>query len=232
MKKLLTISNTRHLSISFWRTVFLTFVGMTLALAFWTATTPVAKAREMTPRDMIQAQLPQGKTLANATKPQVLSAVCSAIKKYRRDAAQIVRTAAEARRDLLKEIERRAFECAGTDDAALIRGVVDGLIAAFPDEAAAIRDLAIQLAPSVMGGGSTVGSASEGNFNNDSPSNQNPPPGSLGGGGGGFNPEEGRCIVCHNGHEIRVPCSKLTQYLTNHPGDKAGPCQPTPTKNQ
>jgi hypothetical protein len=50
-----------------------------------------------------------------------------------------------------------------------------------------------------------------------------------------------KCEVCHNGtnpHTVIVPCHKVNNYLSTHPGDYAGPCQgvspekppkPTPT---
>jgi hypothetical protein len=65
----------------------------------------------------------------------------------------------------------------------------------------------------------------EGNFANP-PANINPPPGTTGGGAGG-----NICLVCHNGHEIQISCSDLESYLKAHPGDFAGPCQPTPVTN-
>jgi hypothetical protein len=36
------------------------------------------------------------------------------------------------------------------------------------------------------------------------------------------------CEVCHNGknpHTVVIPCHKVNNYLANHPGDYAGPCQ-------
>jgi hypothetical protein len=45
----------------------------------------------------------------------------------------------------------------------------------------------------------------------------------------------GKCIVCHNEHnfhEISIPCDQVDKYLTNHPGDHAGPCQVTSVTNK
>ena len=36
------------------------------------------------------------------------------------------------------------------------------------------------------------------------------------------------CTVCHNGsnpHTVIISCKNVSQYLANHPGDYAGPCQ-------
>jgi cytochrome c551/c552 len=37
-----------------------------------------------------------------------------------------------------------------------------------------------------------------------------------------------KCQVCHNTknpHTIEISCKNVAQYLANHPGDYAGPCQ-------
>jgi hypothetical protein len=37
-----------------------------------------------------------------------------------------------------------------------------------------------------------------------------------------------KCQVCHNSknpHTIIISCKNVAQYLANHPGDYAGPCQ-------
>jgi hypothetical protein len=57
-------------------------VGLALGFAFWTMTAPVAKAREMMPVEMIQSKLPSAKTLVTASKPEVLFAVCGAIREW------------------------------------------------------------------------------------------------------------------------------------------------------
>jgi hypothetical protein len=44
-------------------------------------------------------------------------------------------------------------------------------------------------------------------------------------------PDQEKCIVCHNNHEISIPCSETDKYLTDHPGDTRGGCQATPVTN-
>jgi hypothetical protein len=42
------------------------------------------------------------------------------------------------------------------------------------------------------------------------------------------NAKKEKCQVCHNGknpHTIEISCKNVSQYLANHPGDYAGPCQ-------
>jgi len=188
---------------------------------------------------MVEENLPQGQTMANAKKPDLLSAVCAAIKKNRQNAPQIVRAAAEARREWAKDIERSAFRCVGTRDCALLGRIVDALVAANPDEAAALTELAMQLAPGCAsafgaGDGKAVVDRGEdvddGNFSN-APGNHNPPPGSIGGGGAS---QGGRCQVCHvddNGRRrtLTISCNAVPRHLRH--GDTEGPCPVTPTQN-
>jgi hypothetical protein len=41
-------------------------------------------------------------------------------------------------------------------------------------------------------------------------------------------PAADKCEVCHNDknpHTVTIPCNQVDKYLSNHPGDYAGPCQ-------
>lgn len=222
------------------RSTAVLIIGLALAFAFWSATAPMSVAQGMTPTRMIEANLPQGETLENATKPQLLAAVCAAIRKNRGSAPQIVRAAVAARREWTSDIVRTAFNCAGTDDCNLLGRIYRAAIAANPDDASALTDLATSLAPACAGsfqrdgkdtfhdGKDTFqeGARDEGNFGNP-PGNLIPPPGSIGGGGG-----QGNVIaICHNGHTIFVSPQGAENLLRTHPGDYLGPCNVTPTCN-
>src|SRR5947209_240145 len=76
MQKLLTAWNGGPWFDELLKPAFVLSVGLALGFAFWTTTAPVAKAREMTPAEMIQSKLPSAKTLVTASKPEVLLAVC------------------------------------------------------------------------------------------------------------------------------------------------------------
>lgn len=208
-------------------------IGLALGIAFWTATAPAAKAKEVTPTEMIQSQLPPTKTLMTAAKPAVLSAVCRAVRKWRNDAPQIVRTATGARSEFASDIVSEAIRCLGErPDCHLTGQIVAAALAVHPDASATIVEQALQLAPDChaaierAAGGRGAG---EGGFSNQS-SNQNAPPGSLGGGAGGGHQE---CVVCHNVQNnprtLTIDCNALQAHL-NH-GDYEGPCQPTPVTN-
>ena len=242
MKKLLTVSKGEHFAARVRRTLGVLLIGLGLSMALWVATTPVANAQDR-PADqmslnfvrMIEANLPQGQTMANASKQNLLNAVCAAIKKNRRSAAQIVRAAAEARQQWSKDIQRAAFNCVGTgrNNCDLLGDIYDALIAANPEDANEITELAVQLAPECAGsfqGRPGDVDEGEGNFGN-APGNQNPPPGSIGGGGGS---QSGRCQVCHtsgNGKRqtLTISCNAVPAHLGH--GDTEGPCPVTPTQN-
>ena len=233
MKKLMVI-NTDHLFGRFLRSAVVLFIGIALGFVFWTATAPVAKAaRDMTPADMIQSKLPTPKTLMSATKPEVLSAVCGAVKKWRTDAAQIARTAAGARKEIAGDIVASAISCLGEHPNCDLTGqIVAAGLAANPDGSANIMELALQSAPDCYAAieRAAGGERGEGGGFTDPPSNQNPPPGTTGAGAG-----QEKCIVCHNPHnyhEIEIPCDQVDKFLKNHPGDYRGRCQATPPKNR
>jgi len=196
------------------------------------ATAPVAKAKEITPTEMIQSKLPATKTLMTAGKPEVLSAVCGAIKKWKNDAAQIVRTAAGARRELAGDVVSEAIRCMREHPDCNITGqVVAAGLAANPEESASIMEKALQLAPDCQtqieqaaGGGEGEGATAS------QSSNQNAPPGTLGAGAGGGHQA---CVVCHNVQHnpqtLTIDCNALPAHLAH--GDYEGPCQATPVQN-
>lgn len=219
------------------------FVASLLFAGFWVGTLPLASAREMTPAEILQSKLPPPKTLANATKQELLNAVCAAVRSQPAAGAQIVRAAVEARKAAAAEIVAEAIGCAkGPQNCALTGELVNAAIAASPDQAAAIVERATAAAPDCRGAieqalhnsggarGENIGGEAEG-FGS-APVNQNPPPGTFSAGGGGFNPQADKCTVCHNGHEISIPCAQVEKYLSNHPGDTLGACQVTSTTNR
>jgi hypothetical protein len=181
----------------------------------------------MTPARMIEESLPQGRTMASASKPQFLAAVCSAVKKFRNAAPQITRAAIEARGPWREDIIRTVVRCMGTRDCAALGRILNALNSAYPDDASATTQLFIEAAPGCTSAfGQGQGGDDEGVYGN-APGNQNPPPGSIGGGGG-----QGNVIaICHNGRTIFVSPRGAENHLQNHPGDTLGPCPVTPNQN-
>lgn len=233
MKKLLMVSHGEHFSVAALRSAFVFLIGVALASTFSVATVPIAQAADMTPTQMIQSQLPQGKTIANATKTEFLSAVCAAVKKFREVAPAITKAAINAHPEWRRELLRTVITCLGTDDCDLIAAAVAAAVQVFPDDANGLIELAIQLVPNCRDAiGQLPGGGGAGIFT-EPPMNQNPPPGTIGGGGGGgFNPEDTRVTVCDNAVNVIVLASQLAAYLTAHPGASVGTCVVTPVTNQ
>lgn len=208
----------------FTRAAICIFSGVALGAILWTATAPMANAREMNAAEMLQAKMPAHKMVATGTKPEVLDAVCAAVRQWRKAAPQIVRAAVLARHEFAGDIVNTAITCLRRDqvDCALFHDLLRAAIEVDPDEAARFTDEFTRLAPD-------CGGAEGADFSGNGADNVNPPPGSVGGGGGA---SRSLCQVCHNGHEIRIPCDQVPKYLRHHPGDNAGACTVTPTQNQ
>jgi hypothetical protein len=233
MKKLLMVCHGEHFSVAALRLAFVFLIGVALASTFSVATAAIAQAADMTPTQMIQSQLPQGKTIANATKTEFLSAVCAAVKKFREAAPAITKAAINAHPEWRRELLRTVITCLGTDDCNLIASGVAGAIEVFPDDADGLIELAIQLAPDCHGAIGQLPPGSGPDLLTNPPDNLNPPPGTLGGGGaGGVNPEDTKITVCDNGVNVIVVASQAAGYLSAHPGASVGTCVVTPVTNQ
>lgn len=238
MKKMLTVAYAGHFFTQTARTCAV-FVILALGFGFWTAMTPIAKAREMTPTEMIESKLPEGKTLVTAAKPELLSAVCAAVKQWREAAARIVKTAVEAHQPWGKDIVATAIRCLpGQINCDMIVAIASAAVATDPDDAADIVEMIIHLYPECRAiierdlKGDVIPPIEDvktGADIDDFPPNVNPPPGSIVGGRGG-GPEE-TLTVCDNGLNVQVPRSLLDDYLATHPGSSVGACQPTPVTN-
>jgi hypothetical protein len=234
MKKLYTAATNRGIA-SGWKTGLSLAVGLVLAASFWLASGPLVNAAaQMTPAEMIQAKLPAPKTLANAEKPEVLSAVCGAVRNWKKDAPQIVRTAAGARKEIAGDIVAEGIRCLGDrPNCDLVGQIVSAGLSANADAAAIIVEAALQLAPGCRSAIEHItGGEGEGGFTNP-PSNQNAPPGSSGA-SGSAGLGQTKCTICHNPnnyHEIEIPCDQSDKFLADHPGDYRGPCQATPPAN-
>lgn len=199
-----------------------------LATGFWLASAPLAKAA--TAAEMLQSNLPAKTTLATAPRSDVLSAVCKSITSNRNDAADIVRAAAGARKDLSSDIVSQGVQCTnngtGGADCGLVQRILHAGTEADPNNAAKLTETVLALAPGCVldsKDGKDVPAEGPGN----TIANINPPPGSSTGGGGSTG-----CSVCHNGHVVTVACHTLDDYLREHPGDTSGPCETTPDRNQ
>jgi hypothetical protein len=229
MKKLLAVAN-GGMPAPLLRTTFTLLLGMALGSGFWLATLPMAKAAaQMTPAEMIQSKLPTGKTIATATDAELMEGVCKSIRQWPKEAPLIVRTAAGAKKNLRSDILCMAVRCAREKhvvDCSWITDILRDWIKEDPSDANRLTEMGLQCAPDCRDAlQASLGQQGEGSFANP-PSNINAPPGSVGGGAGG-----NVCIVCHNGTEVQIGCADVSNYLSSHPGDTAGPCGTTPITN-
>ena len=218
MKKMLTVTNDAYFVA---RTSVVLVIALALGFGFWTALTPVAKAQQMSATEMIESKLPHGKTMLTATKSELLSAVCGAVKQWPDAARQIVKAGIDAKRPWARDIVQTATRCARGDGKALpceaIAAILNAAVAADPEDASGITEMVIRLYPDCRNdfkGGPPL--PPEGTFINP-PIDVNPPPGSVGGGAG----EVARCVVCHNDnnpHEITIPCSQVPRVSPASPG--------------
>jgi hypothetical protein len=235
MKNLLSSCRRGHFS-TILRPALITSLGSASAFLFCVAIVPGLNGKEVTPAEMIQSKLPKTKTLGDATKSEVLSAVCAAVTSWPNEAPQIVRTAAGARKEISSDIIDKSIRCLrpdpkdGTLNCDLVGQTVAAGISADPDKASNIIDVATQLAPACRDAIESAGTPAEGPVGN-GPSNLNPPPGSLGG-GADADPLKKTVTICDNGQNVQISGPKTQGYLGSHPGSRLGACQATPGINR
>jgi hypothetical protein len=212
----------RPLASAVWTTPLLLAMSLSLAATFWIACIPMADGAAITPAEMIKANLSHSQSLASAPKADILSAICKAVRKNQKEAPDIVRTAAGARKELTADILKTAVSCLKEDkadlDCDLARSTLQEAIAVNGDQADSLTELFIQLTPTC------VESPGEGPDVNVSTV--------TGTAGGGPLPSTDTCSVCHANQSIQVNCADLNNYLRKHPGDTAGACEATPNANR
>ncbi|MGZ5553846.1 MAG: hypothetical protein ACXWHF_09425 [Chthoniobacterales bacterium] len=230
MKKMLMVSNGEHFAARFIKATAIMLIGLALGTAFWVATVPSAQAAGESGAQMIAAQL-HGKTIQNASKAELIAAVCAALKSPGANPAAIMQAAVAAHQGWRNDLLRGVFDCVGKDNCALLGQILRGARAGSPSNAAGLTDLATQLAPdcaSAFGAGTPGGGGEgEGVFGNPPGINLNPPPGSMGGGGQGT-----IVAVCLNGETLFVTPERAQEILNQNPGATLGACQVTATTNR
>ena len=231
MKKMLEVCADKRWSLGILKTALVLAVGVALGSAFWMASTPMAHGQaKLTPVEMIQSKLPQGKTIATASDTELLDAVCKSVKQWPAEASFIVRTAAGARKSIRADLLCMAIRCLREKhqmDCTWVVEIVRAWIKAEPKLANQLTELIANCSPECRDALQALGEGEGGGAFAAPPSNVNPPPGSSGGGA-----SENVCIVCHNGENIQISCADVESYLASHPGDTAGACQATPSTNQ
>ena len=180
---------------------------------------------------VIEGQFRGVKSLRRADKLAFMNAVPNSIKRYRQVAPQLSGGAVMVRKEWARDVLKEAFKAVGSDCG--MRGrILHSVIAAAPELAAELTELAVALGPDCAGafGGGGGAPSNGGDFGNPPDANSALPPADVGGSGGGG---QGNVIaICHNGHTIFVSPQGAEFHLRNHRGDTLGPCQVTPVTNR
>lgn len=179
---------------------------------------------------VIEVQAPGGENLGDLAKPQLLGGLTAAIGRYRQVAPQLSGGAAMVRKAWAVDILRAAFRAVGPDCVMRAR-ILRSIIAAVPERAAELTEAAIAEGPECA---DEFGRQPGGPPSPDDGSGPPPPLEplplpftSIGGGG------QGNVIaICHSGRTLFVTPEEASQHLQNHPGDRLGACQVTPTTNR
>jgi len=223
------------------------FAGpLLLAALFWFEPVSGALDREPSATELIADGLPARKTLKNASKQDVLSAICRAVRKRRTSAAAITSAAVAARRDLAGDIVGVVLRCSGKIDCELVSTVVSWAMEA-QGNAITISDAAIARAPNCA---ETIQRATrprsvseadrsgraETSSHGDHAERVTPTPargadvdpliGTSAGADEGFDPLEPLTLVCDDGMQRALRVSLVDEFLRAHPGAVKGNCPP------
>lgn len=179
---------------------------------------------------VLEGQLPAVQSLRKVGKDQFLGTLPRAIKRYRQIAPQVSGRAAMVRKEWALDVLEEAFKAAGPDCGMRAR-ILRSVIAAAPEKAPELTELAISLGPDcagAFGGGGAPAPADSDGFGNPPLLNNSLPPFPNVGGGG-----QGNVIaICHNGQTIFVSPQDAEAHLRNHRGDTLGACTVTPVTNR
>jgi len=212
----------------FRKDLFLGFVVLALPVGFWIATAHAALSRDSSPATLIEAALPARMTIEKASKADLLSAICVAVRKHRNSTAGIAMAAAGARGDFAGDIVGTALRCAGKIDCERVGAIVKATVSVRPAAAQVISDAAMALAPkceqSIQ---AEVHAAMK--MSSPSPAGQTSPSSPGAEAEREYDPHEELTLVCVEGTQRAVRQSLLTEFLRSHPGATAGRCPPTPS---
>src|SRR4051794_32715638 len=195
--------------------LLLSFVVLAILAGFWIATSPAALSRDPSPATLIQAALPGRATMENASKSDLLSAICVAVRKNRNSAAGIAMTTAAARGEFAADIVGTVLRCVGKVDCQKVGAIVKASVSARPGAAQAISDAAIALAPKCdQSIANEVRAAMK--TSSPSPSAQIAPGSTAAEAEREYDPHEELTLVCVDQTQRAVRQSLLTEFLRSH----------------
>lgn len=208
--------------------LLLRFIVLALPAAFWIAASPVAVSRDSSPAALIEAALPTRTTIEKASKADLLSAICVAVRKHRNSGAGIAMAAAAARGEFASDIVGTVLRCAGKVDCEKVGAIVKATVSVRPGAAQAISDAAMALAPKCDQSIAAEARAAV-KTSSPSPATQASPGSIATDAEREYDPHEELTLVCVEGTQRAVRQSLLTEFLRIHPGAVTGRCPPTPS---
>ena len=207
------------------------FLVLTLAAGFWLVPLPEVLGRDPSPAELIQQGLSGRQTLKSASKVDLLSAVCRAVRQRRSEAPAITSAAVTARPALAAEIVSRLLSCSGKLDCEFVGMIVSAAIGANNNAGTAIGDAAVVRASNCAD--TIARTIKEGGRRGTAPSATNsngaPAAGSRAGAEETFDPLEPLTLVCDNGTPRAIRESLVDEFLRAHPGSFRGSCPPKPS---
>ena len=207
------------------------FLVLTLAAGFWLLPLPEVSGRDPSPAELIQQGLSGRQTLKSASKVDLLSALCRAVRQRRSEAPAITSAAVRARPALTAEIVSRLLSCSGKVDCEFVGTIVSAALGANHNADTAIGDAAVARAPNCAD--TIARTIKEGGWRGTTPSATNsngvPATGSRADAEKTFDPLEPLTLVCDNGTPRAIRESLVDEFLRTHPGSFPGSCPPKPS---
>ena len=213
----------------------LELVILFLFAALWLAAAPASLSRALSPTELIENALPAKMTLQTAGKPDLLAAVCGAVRQQRKSGASLTTVAVAARGEFAGDVVATVLRCAGKVDCEYVGGVVRAAVSARPGAATTVSDAAMARKPNceeaIQAAVRAAAKSEESRVTTTAPSlsEQGPSLATTSGAEESFDPHEQLALVCDNGTQRAVRESLLASFLRSHAGASVGPCPPIPS---
>lgn len=207
-----------------------------LGLGFWLSFFPHAHGRDLAPAEMIQAELPSGKTMRTANRGDLLFGVCRAVRKHEATASAITSTAVAGRNEFAGAIVGSVLRCSGKNDCEFAGAIVAAAVAAAANSTRPVGEAALAQVPACA---ETIRQATQPLVTRpqsntpvkaSSPAEQqaslvaaSPSATEL------YDPLEPLRLVCDGGTQRILRQSQVDDFLQTHPGAFLGRCQPKPS---
>jgi hypothetical protein len=215
--------------------LFLEFVILALSVGLWFAAAPASLSRDLPPAELIEKALPAKMTIEGAGKPDLLSAVCAAVRKHRKSGVGVTTAAVAARGEFSGDIVGAVLRCAGTTDCKYVGAIVKAAVSVRPGAATTISDVAMARAPNceepVQAAVRAAAQIEDERVKTDSPNpaEESPSIGKSADPEEKFDPHERLVLVCDGGMQRAVRESLLADFLRLHAKAAVGSCPATPS---